>query len=139
MRSLDSLLKLPRCVAITYKDITAPGEKYRPPLPKSGTKIIFSIKLGPVTEENETCELLLGLKASEESSVPSSTVTVTVNNTACKVLFDTTSPATGRLLTLKVPLAALKQGEVQMIKIKSKDGKPLTVQRVEMSLGLGDQ
>ena len=48
MASLDSLVKQPRCVGITYRDITAPGENYQPPLPATGKELVFRLKLGPI-------------------------------------------------------------------------------------------
>ena len=48
MASLDSLLKLPRRVGVTYRDITAPGEQYQSPLPVTGATLTFSVGIGPV-------------------------------------------------------------------------------------------
>ena len=132
MASLDSLLETPRRVGITYRDIVALGETYRPPLPATGEEVILPIRLGPIAEKNRSCELLLGMKTSEKSS--STPPAVTINGTACEVLSDKTSPKTGRLLTFRVPLEALKHGTPQTIKVTSPNATPLTIQRVEMSL-----
>jgi hypothetical protein len=64
MASLDSLLKQPRCVGITYRDITAPGEKYQAPLPATGKEVEFSIRHGPIPGNRRTCELLVGFAPS---------------------------------------------------------------------------
>jgi hypothetical protein len=56
MASLDSLLKLPRSVGITYRDVRAPGEDYRPPLPATGKRVAFSIDAGPVPEGPWICQ-----------------------------------------------------------------------------------
>ncbi len=63
MASLDSLVKQPRCVGITYRDITAPGENYQPPLPATGKELVFRLKLGPIPNTRCLCELLIGLSA----------------------------------------------------------------------------
>ena len=38
MASLDLLLKQPRCIGVTHRDITLPAEKYQAPLPATGTR-----------------------------------------------------------------------------------------------------
>ena len=57
MRSLDSLLRLPRSVGITYRDITGPGEAYQPPLPASGKELAFRMRPGPIPEGRATSVL----------------------------------------------------------------------------------
>ncbi len=128
MGSLDSLLKQRRSVGITYRDVTAPTEKYLAPLPVTGKQIVLPLKLGPVSENASSCELLLGLVASS-SPVP----VVSVNGKPCGVLRETAKDGS-RLISFHVPTAAIMNTEVQKIKVASNDEKALTVQRVEMSL-----
>jgi hypothetical protein len=129
MASLDSLLKLPRSVGITYRDITAPGENYRAPLPATGKEVAFSVRLGPNPDNRCPCELLIGLTTPYEAAAP----TASVNGKPCEVRSDVTKDGL-RLVSFGVPATALTGVESHQIKLVSKDQKPLTVHRVEMSL-----
>jgi hypothetical protein len=131
MASLDSLLKLPRCVGITYRDITAPGEKYQPPLPATGKEAVFSMPLGPIPDNRRPCELLIGLAPSQGAAAPAPTASV--NGKPCEVRSDATKDGL-RLLSFSVPAAALTGAESHQIKLASKDQSTLTIRRVEMSL-----
>ncbi len=133
MASLDSLLKQPRRVGVTYRDTTAPGEKYRPPLPKTGTEIVFPFSLGTVSETSGPCELLIGLAGSKASST--SAPTVTVNGKTCEVLSDDKSKNTERRISFSVPRKALKSDGTQEIRISARGADKLTLTRLEMSLG----
>lgn len=133
MTSLDSLMKLPRRVGVTYRDIKAPGEKYRPPLPATGKEIVFPFRLGPVTETSGPCELLIALALSKES--PSPCPTVTVNGKACEVFSDDASTIASRKIIFSVPKVALNPSEAQEIKIMANGDDPLTIRQLEMSLG----
>ena len=64
MNSLDSLMKEPRCVGITYRDVAVAGEQYRPPLPVTGKHLIFFLNLGPIPDTNRACTLRIGLSQS---------------------------------------------------------------------------
>ena len=61
MTSLNSLHKLPRRVGVTYRDITAPGEPYLPPLPATGKEAAFRIRLGPVPDRRWLCDVVIGV------------------------------------------------------------------------------
>lgn len=50
MSSLEKLARLPRRTAVTWRDITGPGEQYRAPLPAEGTELRFELPTGPVPE-----------------------------------------------------------------------------------------
>jgi hypothetical protein len=128
MASLDSLLRLPRCVGITYRDVTAPNESYRPPLPASGKDLTFSLNLGPVPDGHRACQALIGLTPS-----PGMPPTVLINGKPCQLRSDTTSGAM-RLLRADVPAAALAKQQAQEIRVVSADQSPLKIERVEMSL-----
>jgi hypothetical protein len=131
MSSLDSLLKLPRSVAITYRDVTAPNEIYQPPLPTTGRELAFDVKLGPRPDKSWACSLLIGLAPSQGDAA--SAPTVLVNGKPCELRSDATKDGI-RLLSISVPVAALAEAPAQAIKITSQDQKELTVQRLEMSL-----
>ena len=131
MTSLDSLLKLPRCVGITYRDITAPKENYRPPLPATGKEIVFSMNLGPIPDDHRDCKLSIGLVSSQETS--SSVPSVFVNGRLCAIHIDTMKEGL-RLFVFSVPGAALAGTSVHEIKVASKDQNTLEIRQLEMSL-----
>lgn len=129
MNSIDSLRKLRRCVAVTYRDITAPNESYERPLPATGNELAFAVKLGPLPDRSWACNLLIGLTPSQ-SPAP----TIQVNDKPCELRNDATKAGV-RLLSYDVPFAALAESPAQAVKITGADQKELTVQRLEMSLG----
>jgi hypothetical protein len=131
MASLDSLLKLPRSVGITYRDITAPGEKYQAPLPATGKEVEFSMRLGPIPADRWPCELLIGLAIPQDAAAP--VPAASVNGKPCDVRSDVTKDGL-RLVLFGVPATALAGAESHQIKLASEDQKALTIRRVEMSL-----
>jgi hypothetical protein len=130
MNSLDTLLARPRCVGITYRDILAPNESYRPPLPATGKKLSFSIKLGPILKGERTCILRIGLPRNSAAPWP----TALVNGKSCVLRSDTIDNGL-HLLSFVVPATALASDGKLGIEIAGADGKSLTVERVEASLG----
>ena len=138
MGSLESLKKIPRTIAITHRDIVAPGETYRPPLPAKGRKMAFQMNLGPVPDKTWNCSLLIGLEVSKDDSAPAPDASV--NGNPCKVLSDTKThlgPVLVRVVTFSVPMAALAQTEANSIKLASRDA--MTVNRVEVAFRPPDQ
>ena len=131
MASLDCLLKLPRSVGITYRDITAPGERYRAPLPATGKEVELSMRLGPIPDNRWPCELLIGVATPQDAAAPAPTLSV--NRKPCEVRSDVTKDGL-RLVSFGVPAMALAGAESHQIKLVSKDQKALTIRRVEMSL-----
>ena len=127
MASLDSLLTRPRSVAITFRDVTAPGEDYRPLLPATGKEIVLPMKLGPLPNAHRRCQLLVGLASS--SAAPAASV----NGKPCEVGNDTVKEGL-RLVSFDVPTTALAGIEVHQVKLSSKDQSVLTIQQMEMSL-----
>ena len=117
MNSLDSLLKLPRCVGITYRDVTAPNENYRPPLPASGKEIAFSLNLGPIPDNHGACKLLIGLAPSP--GAPASVPAAFVNGKPCAIHSDAVKDGL-RLLSFSVPAAALTGRQAHSIKIAAR-------------------
>ena len=130
MTSLDSLLKLPRSIGVTYRDITAPKEKYRPPLPATGKEVVFPMKLGPTPDPRWLCHLLIGLASPQDAPLP----TALVNGKPCKVRGDDATKDGLRLISFNVPTTALAGIEVHEIRITSTGQDPLTIRRVEVSL-----
>jgi len=138
MVSLDSLLKLPRSVGVTYRDITAPGENYQAPLPATGRELAFSVRLGPIPDNRWPCELLIELATSQDAAAP----TASVNGKPCEVRSDTTKDGL-HVVSFGVPATALAGADCHQIKLASKDQRAQTIRRVEMSLrapsGAGDK
>ena len=89
MTSLDALLKQPRTIGITYRDITAPGETYQAPLPAKGKEIVLPMRLGPIPDDRGRCELLLEFAPLDGR--PIDTPIVLVNGKACGVSSDATA------------------------------------------------
>ncbi len=114
-------------VAITFRDVTAPGEDYRPLVPATGREIVLTMKLGPLPNARRRCQLLVGLASS--SAAPAASV----NGKRCEVCNDTVKDGL-RLVSFSVPLTALAGIEVHQIKLSSKDRSVLTIQQMEMSL-----
>jgi hypothetical protein len=131
MASLDSLQERPRTIGITYRDITAPGEHYRAPLPATGKEVVFPMRLGPIPGARWRCELLIGLAPSQDASLP--TLMALVNGTRAEVLRDVTTEGALRLITFRVPMVALAGTEVHEVKIASTEQTAMTVKRVEVS------
>lgn len=131
MRSLDSLLALPRTVAVTYRDVTARDENYRPPLPMAGKQLSLAIKLGPVPKSSWVCSMTIEIASTPGQHTPAPTVAV--NDVPCLCETDKSAEA-ARVITYKIPLSALSQGESQAIKITDQKEQELTLRRIELSL-----
>jgi len=134
MNSLDALLKQPRCVGITFRDITTPAENYKSPLPAIGKELAFCIKLGPISKNHGACNLRIGLLPSQGASA--SPPTTTVNGKHCELRSDATDATNDglRMLSFNIPAVALTEAGVLEIKIVGTDQKELTIQRIEASL-----
>ena len=132
MASLGSVRKLPRRVGVTYRDITAPGEQYRAPLPATGKEAAFAIRLGPVPDRHWLCDVLIGAAPAPGPLAPG--LSVRVNGTACEFLDEGSTNNGVRLVSFRVPAPALKGKEVHDVKIASQGQTPLTIQQVEMFL-----
>lgn len=128
MASLDELAKLPRRVAVTYCEITAPGEDYHPPLPAVGQEVAFVLRPGTVPVR-EGCVLVLGLVPS--ASPPP---TVKLNGQACDLAGEQTDNPKIRLLTYAVPARAVAADGEQRVTVRGAEGTKLDVRRVELAL-----
>ncbi len=128
MTSLATLLQTPRTIGITYRDITAPGEAYRAPLPAEGKELVFPMRVGPVPGDGWHCQLLAELgRVGDAAAVPA----VSVNGKPCELLKDDAAEGGRRVAVFKVPLADLRGTDVQQVKISSKDQNSPLVYRVE--------
>jgi hypothetical protein len=134
MASLDSLLKQPRRVGVTYRDITAPDEKYQSPLPATGKEFVFPIRLGPVPDSRRPCEVLIEFLPPQGATVP--VPTVLFDGQPCEVRKDDATKEGVRTISFRVPATALglPGTDVHEIKITGADQNSLTVRRVEVSL-----
>ena len=133
MRSLDSLLKLPRRVGITYRDITAPGEQYQAPLPATGNTLVFSMKLGPIPDNRWLCDVLIGFSSSPAQAPPMSVPAVSFDAKPCELLTDEAKDGL-RLISWRVPLIKSDGDEIHEIKVIGKGASSMTIQRVEASV-----
>ena len=135
--SLKELQKLPRRHAVTFSDVTIPGEDYPSPFPASGTQLSFDIQLGPAPPTSWQGELVIEVKAPPpEEPVP----TVSVNGVEGK--FQRTEVLkNGRHLTIyEFSLSALSGKDRDTIQNRdtitvTAVGKvPVEVHRVEVSM-----
>ena len=129
MSSLESLLKLPRSVGMTYRDITAPGEVYRPPLPATGRELRFAMRIGPLPGRGRRCRLVSDFApvANQAFAVPGALV----NGKPCAVLHRETTREGHHVVSFTVPLAALSATKAQEIRVLGGDPNTQTMYRVE--------
>jgi hypothetical protein len=132
MTSLGSAQKLPRRVGVTYRDIIAPGEQYRAPLPATGKDATFRIRLGPVPDPLWLCDVLIGVAPASGALRPH--LSVLVNGTPCNFLNEESAKDALRLVSFRVPALALKGTEVHEVKVASEEQTPVTIRQVEMFL-----
>jgi len=131
MCSLDSLLKLPRCVGITYRDIIAPGEPYQAPLPTTGNSLTFRMKCGPVADNRRRCDLQIGFSGEQAATMP--LPAVSLDGQSCELLSDETKEGL-RSISWKAPPIKSSGNDVHEIKILAKGSSNMTIQRVEAFL-----
>jgi len=132
MTSLGAVQKMPRRVGVTFRDIQAPGEAYRAPLPATGREATFRIRLGPVPDRGWLCDALVGIAPAPGALHPG--LSVLVNGAPCKFLKEESAKDGLSLLSFRVPTAALAGNEVQEVKVDSDGRLPLSIRQVEMSL-----
>ncbi len=129
--SIEILRKLPRRHTITYRDVTAPGENYRAPLPASGTQFSFSLPLGPAPVAGWQVETVI-----EFASQPSQETLpiVSINGVAGKLDNKETLKNGNYLATHTFPVAAISGKGRDTITVKTEAKTPVKVHRVEVSL-----
>jgi len=132
MTSLSSLRELPRTIAVTYRDIIAPGETYQAPLPAKGTQAVFTMKLGPRPPDNWHRELVVGLASNTNS--PRSTPSVSFDGLACEFIASVPGRQGLDLLSFRIPAAAVKEAPSHEIKVVSKEADPFTIEQLEVRL-----
>ncbi len=132
MASLGALRPLPRSVAITYRDIVAPGEDYRAPLPATGNELSFRMQVGPAGDPRRPCEVRMGIGSPPDGTAP--VPLVSANDRPCK--FREQAAADGvRRITWDVPAGAIGADGACALKIASAGKDPVTVRSVELSIG----
>jgi len=132
MGSLDSLLKLPRRIGITYRDITAPGEQYQPPLPATGKEVAFSMRFGPIPDRHWIGEVLVELVPTRGLAAPMPLVLV--DGKLSELRHHSATKEGPRLAVFSIPAESLVGTRTHQIKVVSKDPNPITLQRLEISL-----
>ncbi len=129
--SLEELRKLPRRHAVTFRDVTVPGENYRAPLPASGTNLSFALPLGPVPGDGWKVEVTIEVAAEDGKDV---FPTVAVNGVVGKLLRSETMRKESRQLIYALSPTALLNKGFDVITVAAVGMDPVTVQRVEIGL-----
>ena len=125
MGSIETLDKLPRRHAVTYRDVRAPGEPADGPLPATGTVRAFRIQTGPKPSPQRKVEVLFELK-----DPPAKPPKARVNGFLCP----DPPKGEGKAFIYAVPAEALAD-EAHVVEVEAADGKPITVLRVEFAVG----
>jgi hypothetical protein len=139
--SVEELQKLPRRHAVTFSDVTIPGEEYPSPLPASGTQLSFDIQLGPTPPTTWKGELMIEVEAPH---LEEKVADVFVNGVEGKMQSNETLKNGHHRATYSFPMNALagkgrdtiKKRDAITVTAVGKD--PITVHRVEVSLRPGD-
>lgn len=133
MNSIGSLAALPRSVAVTYRDVTGPGENDRPPLPTTGGEAAFNLRIGPAPKAGWTSTITIEIAASPGEATQAAAPTVSVNDAPCLMRTDETIEGR-RVVSYDVPLAARIDSQTQAVKVTSRDRREFTLQRLEWAL-----
>jgi len=129
--SLAELLKLPRRHAVTYRDVTLPGEDYRAPLPASGTSLSFALPLGPAPAAGWKVEATVEVEAQGSGDALPAVFINGVAGTLCK---SKSAPGGARLVRHGFPVTALSGKGCDVLVVKADGAAPVKVQRVEVSI-----
>ena len=129
--SLEELLKRPRRHAVTYRDVTPPGEDYRAPLPASGTQLSFALPLGPAPAAGWQIETAIEVAAPlAADTLPG----VSINGVAGKLGRSEALPGGSVLMTHAFPVTVLLCKGCDTVTVTAAGPAPLKVQRVEVGL-----
>ena len=131
MASLERLADAPRWHAVTYRDIIAPGEEYRAPLPAVGAEVRFDLPVCPEPKPGWQAQVVLGIEGG--AGTPPA---VRVNGHVCEQ-GSVAQEKTGALVTCAVPAAALAGRERAAIVATAAAGQTLRVVRVELRVQPG--
>jgi hypothetical protein len=135
LSSLDTLLKLLRRHAVTFRDVTVPGETYRAPLPASGTQLSFPLPLGPTPSPDWQAEATIEIASLRAEDTPP---TVSINGTAAKLQGNKATKNGNRLLTCSFPASAVSGKNRDTIAVTAAGKDAIKVQRVEVGLRPGN-
>jgi hypothetical protein len=137
LSSLEELQKLPRRHAVTFSDVTIPGESYPSPLPATGSRLSFAMQLGPTPPADWQGEVTIEIAAGHRMETAPK---VSVNGVAGKPLRDESLSNGRRLATYVFPVSALagkNRDTIQKrdtIAVIASERGPIQVQRVEVGL-----
>ncbi len=135
--SVKELQKLPRRHAVTFSDVTIPGEEYPSPLPASGTQLSFDMQLGPAPPATWQGKLMTEV---EVPHLEDTVANIFVNGVAGKLKSNETLKNGRHFATYEFPLTALSGKDRDTINkrdsitIEAVGKDPITVHRVEVSL-----
>ncbi len=128
LSSLEQLQREPRTHAVTLREIVAPTENYREPLPASGRELTFALPLGPKPPTDWKMELRVEVEASTEGDSPS--LHAWVNDVACGKPSEEKN-ADGRIMRrFPAAVAAVRGDGSDRIRLAT-DGQPVKVFQVE--------
>jgi len=133
--SFEELRKMPRRHAVTFTDVTIPGDDYPSPFPASGTQLSFEMALGPVPPADWQGEITIEV----EYPLPEDTApTISVNDIASRQLRNEPLKNGWHLVTYAFPVTALSGNNRDTVIVSAAGKDPIKVQRVEASLRPGD-
>ncbi len=132
--SLESLLKKPRCHAVTFRDLTAPGETYRAPLPASGTRLSFPMSLGPAPAAGWQVETILEIENPSAENAPPA---ASLNNVAGQFQNAKATKNNSQLLSYTFPVNAVSGKNRDTIVVTAAGKVPVKVLQVEVRLRPG--
>lgn len=135
MSSLDSLLKLPRTIGVTYRDITAPGEAYQPPLPAKGREAVFTMQLGPLPPKDWRCEAVLGFAPDADASHLNPSVFMDEHR--CELIERTEEEGGPHFRSFRIPVGELRDSPTHELKVVSGNETPFDIRQVEVRLRPG--
>jgi hypothetical protein len=126
MASRQTLDRLPRTHAVTYRDVRAPGEPPDNPLPATGSQCAFRLQTGP-KPIGRKAEVILELESTRGSDL--SAPTIRVNGTSCP------SPSKqDTAFVYRVPEEA-RTDEIHVIEATGASGQAMKILRVEFAIG----
>lgn len=128
LSSFDQLQREPRTHAVTLREIVAPGENYRHPLPANGRELVFALPLGPKPPADWRMELRVEVEATTGSGAGS--LRALINDAPCgEPGAETCAP--GRvMLRFPAEVGAVRGDGKDRIQLAT-DGDPATLFQVE--------
>jgi hypothetical protein len=133
--SLEELKGMPRRHAVTFSDVTIPGEDYPSPFPASGVQLSFDMPLGPAPPADWQGEVTIEVA---DPDIDGAAPNLSVNGVAGKLQQNETVKDGWHLMTYAFPVTALSGNNRDTVTITAFRKVPIRVQRVEASLRPGD-